>query len=278
VKFYGIIDAMQKNTIFWAVLAVSLAVVSGCGHEDETQSYEEGKAAFEANDFKTAMQYLEKSLSGTPTNVDAMVYMARTMMNFGDLVPARSWITKAQELAGGDSDVRMLAAQIAWHAKDYDAAEKGFLSIANDVKLPVTIRAEGWTGLGIVESTRNHHDQARIAFLRAIRLDRHHASSWYHLGLLYREAFGYTEAALEQLNIFVRLDETASPRVQRVLRKRIPELKEAISRAAAEQPGAAQRDSAASAAALAKADLAWSKGNFKTARLNYQEAQKQDPL
>jgi len=269
---------MQKKYRHLAAMAVALAALCGCERPDVSKSYEEGKAAFEANDLKTASQSLEKSLAGTPTNVDAIVYMARTMLKMGEVVPARSWIAKAQELAGGDSDVRQLAAQIAWHVRDYDAALKGYQSLANDAKLPATLRAEGWSGVGIVEMTANRRDEARVAFLRAIRLDRRHASAWYHLGHLYRESFGYPEAALEQFNIFVRLDETVSQRVQKVMRTKIPELKEVVARAAAGQSGALKRDSAASAALLAKADMAWGKGNFKTARLNYQEALKQDSM
>ena len=65
---------------------------------------------------------------------------------------------------------------------------------------------------------------------------RRAAAAWYHLGLVYRDAFGYYEAALEQFEIFVRLEASASPRVQKVLRTIIPALKEQISREAANRP------------------------------------------
>lgn len=269
---------MQKKYRYLAMMAVALAALGGCERQDDTKSYEDGKAAFEAHDLKLAAQCLEKSLAGNPTNVDAIVYMARTMLDFGELVSARSWIGKAQELAGGDADVRLLAAQIAWHVKDWDAATKGFMSLANDTKLPVSLRAEGWTGVGIVEMTASHRDEARVAFLRAIKLDRRHAAARYHLGHLYRESFGYANAALEQFDIFVRLDSNISQRVQKVLRSKIPELKATLSRASADRPGGSKRDSTACAALIAKADMAWGKGNYKTARLNYQEALRQDPL
>jgi tetratricopeptide (TPR) repeat protein len=126
--------------------------------------------------------------------------------------------------------------------------------------------------------TRSEHDLARILFFRAIRMDRRNASAWYHLGLLYRDGFGYNEAALEQFNIFVRLEQIADQRVQRVQRMYIPELQEAIARSAADRPGASKRNSAASASEIAKAEAAMKRRNFKTARLSYEAALKLDPL
>ena len=154
-----------------------------------------------------------------------------------------------------------------------------FRGLAEQQSADAELRSEGWTGLGIVQMTRGEYHPARISFLRAIRLDRRNAAAYYHLGLLYRDApFGYNEAALEQFDIFVRLAAEASPRVQKVQRSVIPGLKESIARASAERPGAAKRDSAASAKAQAAAEAAWAKRNYKTAKAKYQEALTADAL
>lgn len=103
----------------------------------------------------------------------------------------------------------------------------------------------------------------------------------YHLGHLYRYApFGYPEAARDAFDAFVHLSgaEMSSVRVQKTQQSIIPELKDTISRAMAERPGAAQRNSAASVAALSKAEAATKKGNHKAARTAYQEALTADPL
>ena len=127
--------------------------------------------------------------------------------------------------------------------------------------------------------TCDARDLARIAFLRAIRLDRRNAAARYHLGLLYRgDAYGYLDAALEQFEIYVRLDAEASPRVQNVQRTIIPAIKQDIARRAAERPGAANRDAALSSAAQAKAEAAVKKNTFKTARVEYDKALAADPL
>lgn len=269
---------MKMDRLSLAAFAAVVACFAGCKPDDGLGDLAEGRAAYEARDLRKAEKCLEASYAASATNVDALVYLARVKLDLGQLSEARKYVGKAAELAGADIDVRLLSAQIAWHAKDYAAASAAFAAIAKDEKLGVEIRAEGWTGVGIVEMTCNNRDLARIAFLRAVRLDRRNAAAWYHLGLLYRDSFGYPWAALEQFNIYVRLDGEASPRVQKVQRAFIPELKESIARSATDIPGAHRRDSAASAAAISKAEEAWKKGNFKTARLQYQEAVKADAL
>ena len=83
---------------------------------------------------------------------------------------------------------------------------------------------------------------------------------------------------MEQFEIFTRLEEQSSPRVQKVQRTVIPALKESISRAAAERPGVAKRNSASCAALISTAEAAVKKGNFKVARETYQKALAADPL
>ena len=261
-----------------AAAAALVCVIAGCKPSDGAKEFDLGLKAYEMHDLKKAEKLFAECAALAPSNADALLYLARVKLDAGDIPSARSWVDKAAEFAGDDVDVKLVAAQIAWHEKDYAKASGGFTSVADDTKLTPELRAQGWTGLGIVEMAKENHHLARIAFLRAIRLDRHSAAAWYHVGLVYRDAFGYYEAALEQFEIFVRLEAAASPRVQKVLRTVIPALKEQISREAANRPGVSKRDSAASATSLAKADAAWKKGNFRNARDAYQAALSADPL
>ena len=259
--------------------AALLAALAGCGPEDGSSQFRDGKAAFDAGDARKAGKLFAKCVELAPGNVDALVCLARIKLALGELPEAGAWIAKAEELASGDVDVKLLSAQISWHLKDYDKAAALYTSVADDASLAVSLRAEGFTGLGIVEMAKGEAHLARVAFLRAIRMDRKKASAWYHLGLLYRDApFGYLEAALEQFEIFVRLDENASPRVQKTLRVLIPGLKESIARAAADRPGAASRNSAQCSTAISKAEAAAKKGAWKTVRQCYQEALDADAL
>lgn len=260
-----------------AALALVLAAVAGCGPKDGLKELAEGREAYAVRNLDKAAKLFEKSLSRAPDRVDAILLLARTKLDLGELAAAQRLVARASELSD-DVDVKMFAAQVAWHAKDYESAAQGFQALANDARLSPELRAQAWAGLGVVEMACENSHLARLAFLRALRLNFKDAAARYHLGLLYRDAFSYYEAALEQFQVFVRLEADATPRVQKVQRSFIPELQKKIASEAASRPGAASRDSAASAAAIARAVAAEKKGKNDTARKEYEAALKADPL
>lgn len=270
--------SFSQSSVLKCLSAVCTAMILGCGPSDGSKELLEGKEAYDLRDLKKAERLFAESLAAAPQDVDRLLYLARTELELGELEKAKSLVERAAENSEGDVDVALLESQIAWHLKDYKTAANGFADIANDGKLDAAVRAQGWAGLGVVEMTCDNHHLARVAFLRAIRLDRRNAAAWYHLGLLYRDGFGYLESALEQFEIFVRLEAESSPRVQKVQRTVIPALKESITRAAAERPGVDKRNSASCAALISTAEAAVKKGNFKVARETYQKALAADPL
>ncbi len=267
------------NFFFTLSLATALAVLAGCNPKDGVREFADGMTAYEARSLEKAEKLFAKSLVYAPENVDALVMLARVKCDLGEMSDAGDTIAKAAALAPDAPDVALLDAEIALYAGDYARATSRFSGVANDEKLEAPARALGWTGLGIVEMTRDNRDLARIAFLTAIRLDRRNAPARYHLGLLYRgDKYSYLDAALEQFEIFVRLGETADPRAVHAQRTIIPGIKTDIARRAAERPGAQRRDANASAAALSRADAAWKKKNYKVAKSEYEAACKADVL
>lgn len=269
---------MKVDKIFAAALGVAVFSFVGCRPSDGLEDLAAGQAAYEARDLRKAERAFEKSAAVVSTNVETLVSLVRVKLDLGKLSEARAWHDRAVTLAGRDSDVRMLGAQLAWHAKDYAAAAKAFAALGADGSLDAETRAEAYNGLGVVEMACNNRDRARIAFLTACRLNRRSAAARYHLGLLYRDVYGYPEAALDQFNFYVRLDTQSSERVRKVLSVVIPALRETLARATAARPGVSRRNAAAGEAALAKAQAALKKGNYKTAKQNYQEALRADPL
>ena len=255
-----------------------MGVLAGCSPSDGSKELDLGREAYGLGDLKKADKLLSKSVELCPDGVDAVLLLARVKSDLGEVAAATNLAARAAALAGGDADVRLVGAQAAWRAKDVGRAAKLFASVAEDSALAPAIRAQGWTGVGIAEMSKDQHHLARIAFLRAIRMDRRNAAAWYHLGLVYRDAFGYYETALEQFEIFVRLEASAGPRVQRVQRSVIPALKDTIARETSSRAGVSKRDSSASAAALAKAEAAMKKGTAKAALDFYQTALSSDPL
>lgn len=267
-----------QSSALKCVSAAFMAAILGCGPRDGVKEFSEGKEAYGLRDLKKAERLFTESLAAAPQDVDRILYLARTELELGELDRAKDLIGQAAMNSEGDADVALLESQIAWHLKDYKTAANGFADIANDEKQDAVVRSQGWAGLGVVEMTCDNRHLARVAFLRALKLDRKNAAAWYHLGLLYRDGFGYLEAALEQFEIFVRLEEQSSPRVQKVQRTVIPALKDQIARATAERPGVAKRNSASCAASISAAEAAVKKGNLKAAREAYQKALTADPL
>lgn len=251
----------------------------GCGVRDGRKELAAAEAAYGvAHDLAKADKLIAKSLECAADNVDALVWRVRVKLELGELSAAREALAKAEVLAKGDVDVEILGAQLAYHAKDYAAAAAKFAALATDGKLDAGLRASAFAGLGVVKWTCNEYDAARISFLKSIRLDRRNAAARYHLGLVYRDGFGYTEAALEQFEIFVRLEAMADKRVMRTQRSIIPDLKETIARQAMDRQGASQRDSSAAAAALARAEAARKKKDYRTAKKEYAKAFEADAL
>ncbi|MBQ6136149.1 MAG: tetratricopeptide repeat protein [Kiritimatiellae bacterium] len=275
----------RSSALSRALAAAALAALAGCGAGDGSAEYSAGERAFESRDYKTAEAGFSKCAALAPDNVDALLMLVRTELALGNIVAAREASARAEELAGDEPDVMELAAQAAFHAQDYAKAKSLYERLSGDPKLDAGVRSRAWSGLGVVEmagmsaaSIGESRDRALTAFLRAVRLDGRNAAARYHLGRLYRDTFGYSEMAVDQFSLYSHLAPASDQRVQTVVRKTIPALREHVSRAAAQRRGADRRNSAASAAALKKAEDAWKKGTFKTAKLRYAEAYEADVL
>ena len=260
-----------------AVVAV-LALLAGCGPKDGVKEFEQGMAAYELHDLPKAERFFEESLACAAQDVDRILFLARVKIELGRLPEAKELVSRAVALAGSDTDVRLLAAQTAFYVKDYKAAAAGFGAIANDASLDADVRSQGFAGLGIVEYCRENPHLARVAFLRALLLDRQNAAAYYHLGLIYRDNLGYLEMARDQFAMFAHWADKTSPRVRKVQGTMIPALDDMIAHSRADRPGATRRNSDACGTALLKAEAAMKKGTVKAARQAYQEALSADPL
>ena len=257
--------------------AALAALAAGCGGGDGSKEHAAAQAAYEVRDLRKAEKLAGESVRLAPGNVDALVTAARVKIDLGEIAEAKDLVDRAKALAPGDVDVRLLDAQVAYYLQEYARSLEAFGAIAADAGLDAKVRSQALSGAGVVEMSRNETDLARIAFLKAARLDRRNPAASYHLGHLYHR-LGYNEMALEQYEKFVRLGDAASRRVQDVQRGVIPKVKDEIARLAADSPGAANRDSAASAKALAEAEAAWKKGQYKTAKTRYLAAFASDQL
>ncbi len=272
-------SSLRHTSAFAFAVLLLAASMTGCGPKDGKEEFADGCIAYEAHTLEKAERLFEKSLEYAPNSVDAMVMLARVQSDLGKMSDALATITKAAELRPDDVDVALLDAEIAFWSRDVTRAIKRFTEVACNESATPEVQSLGWTGRGIVAMSYNKRDFARIAFLRAIRLDRRNPSARYHLGLLYRgDSYGYLDAALEQFEIFVRLGKEADPRAVHAQRVIIPGIKEDIARRAASRAGADKRDANASAAALLRGDAAFKRKRYATAKKEYEAAFKADVL
>lgn len=257
--------------------AIAAACVCGCD-ADGSKAYDKGLSLYQLRDFKGAAECFAQTAVKSPRDVDAKVMLARSRLHLGEVVEAKAAIDEAAGVAPDEFDVRMLDAEIAYHSKDYESALRIYGKVIADGAATPEIRSLAYSGRGIVQTALEQRDLARIDFLLAIRQDRRNASARYHLALLYRDAYGYVEAAIDEFRFFVRINELADSRVQNVQTTVIPELQKQVQQAAADRPGAAKRDPKACGEALLVADSAFKNGKWRAAKVKYQEAYSADPL
>lgn len=210
-------------------------------------------------------------------SVDELVDETAAKIKLGEFTAAQEAISNAYAIAANDIDVRLLKAQVDFYTHDEKSAAKLFRAIANDATLDRKIRSQGFSGLAYVEFFANERDAARLDLLRALRYDAKNASAWHNLGCVYRDSFGYNEAACDCFETFVRLETNDLERVAKVQRNFIKNLREERTSEILKIPGARNANATACNSALIAAEAAMKKGTFKTAKLRYDDALKADP-
>lgn len=209
--------------------------------------------------------------------IDDFVDEAAAKLALGQIPEAQIAISNAFEKAPGEVDVRLLKAQIDFHTRDFESAAKLYRDIAEDESLDLTVRSQGWAGLGVIDRYEERRDAARLDLLRAWRLDGKNAAAWYNLGCVYRDGFNFFAAACDCFEMFVRLETNDLERVKKVQHVVIRDLREQRTNAVLEIPGSRTADAAACNKALLAAEEAVKKNAFKRAKLRYEDALKADP-
>lgn len=282
----GVLRASCLGVRAWCLTLSAVLLVAGCKPSDGKDEYAEAQKALEAKNYEKAEELFAKSAELAPDNVDALVSLALSRIGRGMIKEAKAAAEKAAALAPDDIDLRELLAQVAWYAGEFETARELYLPLATDENISADVRSQAFAALGVIDmamcGTDMQHDwlrdRARTEFLRAITIDRRNATARYQMALLYRDTFGYNEAALENFRAFLQLAPEADARVQRVQRDEMPNLTRIINEANAARPGAAGRDVNVCSQELKKAEAEWKKGAFTKARQYYSNANKADPL
>ena len=286
-----------------ACAAAALVLCAGCGGPNPAKERALGDTAFNNRDYAKARDHYAKVVKAEPGNVEASIMLARSWLALAEVEKnpeahkalaeeGKTALAAVSEENRADADVVQLQAQLAYHSQDYAAASKLFRSLADDDSLDPAIRSAAWSGLGIVDFkvSDSKTDQserfmlcarARTEFFMALRFDKRNASARYHLGRLYRDTYGFGEAAIEMFEAFVSpkmMQQGIDERVQRVQHEFLKQLREDVAKRAAQIPGAANRDRRACAERMKKADALYAQRKYRDAAKGYEAALKCDPL
>jgi tetratricopeptide (TPR) repeat protein len=265
-----------------ACFAVLLSIFFAAGCSKTFQDlYQEGTEAFAKGEYNEAQISLVESLEHNPNDVNALLMLTRSYLMLGKIPLAVQTIEKALTIEPTALDVLQLGGQTGFYAAKYDLANKCYRTICENAKSSSSDKAIGWVGLALVDiismvdgKADIKRERARVNLYKAIRLDPRNASARYHLGVLYRD-FGYNEVALDQFELFLRLENQDRDRAEKVRSSIIPAVKESIA-SARSFAGSSKNDAVSSAKFMKQAIEAWNKSHYKTAKLRYNDAYNAD--
>ena len=258
------------------ICGLAVLLLAGCGKDDGTVEFEKAEAAYAARDFGAAAVFYGEAAAKNPTNFEARVKQAVSLMNRGELQSAQSAVDSALALRPNSGEVVFIDGQLAYFAKDYARAKKDFNAVASASALSSELRSQALAARAVMEIAAGTFTRARLTLWRAVRLNRRNAAAWYHLGHLSRDTYRFEDAAIEQFGMAARLTEDPV-RAKAITREVIPALRESLRSKMSSKPGAAKRDPGASAKLVAEAEALAGKDARKSAA-KFAEAYAKDPL
>lgn len=274
---------MKTTTAFLVILSILLAGCGGSGKgvapaDDGSAAVAKGMAELEVQNIQGAIASFRKAAQVCATNFNARLQLSLAHLRLGEIDAAEHSVQEALALDPDSAEARLAEGQVAYLKKDYTRAIAAFAAVAAAPDLSASLRSDAFASRGVVELAQNAGDAARISFLRAMRLNRRNASAWYHLGVLSRDTYRFSESALEQFEMAARFSDPREERAKKISRDIIPALRSARMAAAASKPGVAKRDPAASAKLLAEGEKLQQKKQVRAAIKKYEAAFAADPL
>lgn len=266
--------------------ALLAAFVAGCGGDagssadvdDGAEDFAQAQVALANGETKIAARGFAEAARKCETNFEARLQLALANIKLGEVDGAVSAAAAARALRPDSAEALLVAGQAAYLKRDYDAAVDDFNAVVKDAQLLAALRSAALAARAVVEIGRQDVDAARITLFTAKRLDPRNAAAWYHLGCLSRDVYRFTEAALEQFEVAVRLMDARDERAERLSRTIIPALREQRQQEAAARPGAQSRNPGEAARLIAEGQKLQGRRRMRDAIAKYAAALKADPL
>jgi len=167
----------------------------------ERHFFDQGKTAFDAEQYDRAIEPFQKFLLLYPEDVDATYLLGRSYEASEDVKDALRLYARTIELDANHQDALMRSAQIYRSQND---PQNTLTMLTRLIAIdPSNVEAHYLSGLSYLEL--NRPDDALAAFLETTRLEPNHVDAHYHLASLYEQK-GDTDNVVEQYETIIKLD------------------------------------------------------------------------
>jgi tetratricopeptide (TPR) repeat protein len=167
----------------------------------ERYFFNQGKSAFDAEQFNLAIASFSKFLLIFPENIDAAYLLGRSYEASGDAVNALEFYVQTLELDANHTAVLMRSAQIYRGQNDQQNA---LTMLAKLIGIePTNVEAYYLSGMLYVELERS--EEALDAFLTTTRLNPDHLDAHHQIASLYEQQ-GAIDNTIKQYETIIRLD------------------------------------------------------------------------
>lgn len=259
-------------------LAALLLLFAGCGADTGRAAFEKGVAAYRGGNYPEAERLLTRAAQRITGSADLYYYLGAARLKLGSPDAAYDAFNIALDSDASHGEALAGMGEAAFFKNELPKARGLFEQALRSRLATGAARAMALNGLSMVRREEKKPALARLCLLRALRADRSYAPTYYNLALLYSEAYGLREEALDQLGLFLRLEEGDSPYREKA-QNHFRRIAEALRRQNAAAAGPApRRDAAAARERLQEAAALFAAKRYPRAAKAYRDALAADPL
>ena len=156
------------GTWLWPLMLALAISLAGCSHEDPTSLVASAKEYIAKGDFNASTIQLKNALQKDPKNAEARYLLGLSLLKRGEAGAAEIELNKAVDLGLHSDALQVALARAQLEKGETDKVVKRFGSqTLSSPKMEAELRAI----VGMAQLARNHSEDAREAFSKALALD-----------------------------------------------------------------------------------------------------------
>jgi len=234
---------------FLLVTCVCALFFSGCGSSSPESELKKGLAEFERGRYSDTINHLNRAAEGITDSADLYYTLGLAYLHLGDMDKALEALNKTVDITPAHCEALVCLGQIAFHKSEFDYSRKYYETALKLAPEPRT-KAVLYTSLALTESGLKNDGLARLYLIRSLSCDSGYVPAMYNLATLYRDKFGFKEAALDYFQAYVQRAQHDEPHYEKA-QNNISRLESNLERS--ETGSSTARDAVAAAKALESA-------------------------